>query len=72
MYGIKLRGWPAWMMHRLYHLSRMPTANRKSMVAADWVLSWLFRREVVALQQLEHPRRDWEYATAGHGLREAA
>jgi len=24
------------------------------------------------LQQLEHPRRDWEYATTGHGLREAA
>jgi len=72
VYGIKLRGWPAWMMHRLYHLSRMPTANRKARVAADWVLSWLFRREVVALQQLEHPRRDWEYATTGHGLREAA
>ena len=39
VYGIKLRGWPAWMMHRLYHLSRMPTANRKARVAADWVLS---------------------------------
>jgi NADH dehydrogenase len=70
VYGIKLRGWPAWMMHRLYHLSRMPTANRKARIAADWVLSWLFRREVVALQQLEHPRRDWEYATGG--LRDAA
>jgi NADH dehydrogenase len=71
VYGIKLRGWPAWMMHRLYHLSRMPTANRKARVAADWVLSWLFRREIVALQQLEHPRRDWEYAS-GPGLRDAA
>jgi NADH dehydrogenase len=63
VYGIKLRGWPAWMMHRLYHLSRMPTLNRKARVAADWALSWLFRREVVALEQLEHPRRDWEYAS---------
>ena len=64
VYGIKLRGWPAWMMHRLYHLSRMPTFNRKARVAADWVLAWLFRREVVALEQLEHPRRDWERAAA--------
>ena len=71
VYGIKLRGWPAWMMHRLYHLSRMPTLNRKARVAMDWVLSWLFRREVVALEQLEHPRRDWEYAT-GPGFRDAA
>jgi NADH dehydrogenase len=71
VYGIKLRGWPAWMMHRLYHLSRMPTVNRKARVAADWVLSWLFRREIVALEQLEHPRQDWEYAT-GEQYRDAA
>ena len=64
VYGIKLRGWPAWMMHRLYHLSRMPTLNRKARVAADWMLSWLFRREVVALETLEHPRQDWERAAA--------
>ena len=71
VYGIKLRGWPAWMMHRLYHLSRMPTLDRKARVAADWALSWLFRREVVTLEQLEHPRQDWEYAT-GPGFRDAA
>jgi NADH dehydrogenase len=71
VYGIRLRGWPAWMMHRLYHLSRMPTLNRKARVAADWALSWAFRREVVALEQLEHPLRDWQYAT-GTQARDAA
>ena len=25
VYGIKLRGWPAWFMHRTYHVSRVPT-----------------------------------------------
>ncbi|MCU1657200.1 MAG: FAD-dependent pyridine nucleotide-disulfide oxidoreductase, partial [Pseudonocardiales bacterium] len=28
IYGIKLRGFPAWWMHRTYHVSRMPTFNR--------------------------------------------
>lgn len=71
VYGVKLRGWPAWLMHRVYHLSRMPTTNRKARVLADWVLASLFRREVVALGQLEHPRRAWEHATGEH-VRDAA
>ena len=29
IYGIKLRGILAWFMHRTYHMSRMPTLNRK-------------------------------------------
>jgi len=44
VYGVKLRGWPAWFMHRTYHLSRMPTFNRKVRVAADWTLALFFRR----------------------------
>lgn len=38
VYGIKLHGWPAWFMHRTYHLSRLPTFNRKARVLADWTL----------------------------------
>ena len=30
VYGIRLRGFVAWFMHRTYHVSRMPTFNRKS------------------------------------------
>lgn len=71
VYGIKLRGWPAWMLHRLYHLGQMPTFNRKARVLADWALAFLFRREVVVLDQLEHPRRAWEHAT-GEQSRSAA
>ena len=29
VYGIKLEGFPAWFMHRTYHVSRVPTLNRK-------------------------------------------
>ncbi|MFE9043064.1 NAD(P)/FAD-dependent oxidoreductase [Streptomyces sp. NPDC007818] len=64
VYGRKLKGYPAWLMHRAYHLSRMPTANRKARVLAEWTLSGLFKREVVSLGSLEHPRAEFELAAA--------
>jgi NADH:ubiquinone reductase (H+-translocating) len=60
VYGIKLRGFVAWFMHRTYHLSRMPTLNRKVRVVADWTLALFFQREVVSLGQLQQPRREFE------------
>ncbi|GAC1323552.1 MAG: NAD(P)/FAD-dependent oxidoreductase [Mycobacteriales bacterium] len=62
IYGIKLRGYPAWVMHRTYHLSRVPTTNRKARVAADWTLALFFRREVVSLGSFQSPRREFELA----------
>jgi NADH dehydrogenase len=62
VYGVKLRGLPAWFMHRTYHLSRMPTVNRKVRVLLDWTLALFFRRDVVSLGQLQQPRREFELA----------
>jgi NADH dehydrogenase len=62
VYGVKLRGWPAWFMHRSYHLSRVPTLNRKVRVILDWSLALFFRRDVVSLGQLQQPRREFEMA----------
>jgi NADH:ubiquinone reductase (H+-translocating) len=62
VYGIKLRGVAAWFMHRTYHLSRMPTLNRKSRVLADWTMALFFPREVVSLGQLQQPRQEFELA----------
>jgi NADH:quinone reductase (non-electrogenic) len=62
VYGIKLRGFPAWFMHRTYHVSRMPTLNRKIRIIADWTAALLFRREVVALGQLQRPRTEFQQA----------
>ena len=62
VYGVKLTGWPAWMMHRAYHVSRVPTFNRKARVVADWVLASVFRREVISLGQLQDPRREFVFA----------
>jgi NADH:ubiquinone reductase (H+-translocating) len=63
VYGIKLRGLPAWFMHRTYHLSRLPTLNRKARVTADWTLALFFKREVVSLGTLERPREEFKLAT---------
>lgn len=64
VYGRKLKGYPAWLMHRAYHLSRVPTFNRKARVLAEWTLSGLFKREIVSLGSLEHPRAEFELAAA--------
>ena len=62
VYGIKLKGWPAWFMHRTYHLSRVPTLNRKIRVVADWTLALFFSREIVSLGAFAQPFHEFEEA----------
>ena len=62
VYGVKLRGLPAWFMHRTYHMTRMPTANRKIRVVADWTLALFFHREIVSLGAFASPRAAFEEA----------
>jgi NADH dehydrogenase len=59
VYGIKLRGPLAWFMHRTYHVSRMPTFNRKIRIISDWTEALLFRREVVSLEQIHEPKAEF-------------
>jgi NADH dehydrogenase len=66
IHGRAVKGYPAWVVHRLYHLGRMPTLNRKARVLAEWILAGLFKREIVSLGSLEHPRAEFELA-AGPG-----
>ncbi|MDG4860146.1 NAD(P)/FAD-dependent oxidoreductase [Streptomyces sp. T-3] len=72
VYGRKLKGYPAWFMHRVYHLSRVPTFNRKARVLAEWTLSGLFKREIVSLGSLEHPRAEFELAAGGSRPKESS
>lgn len=62
IYGVKLKGFPAWFMHRTYHLSRVPTWNRRARVTADWTLALFFKREVVSLGRMQAPRAEFEAA----------
>ena len=59
-------------MHRTYHVSRVPTFNRKVRVIADWTLALFFRREVVSLGSLHEPREEFQEAAAPAGSRTPA
>lgn len=61
-YGVKVKGWPAWFMHRSYHMAKMPTFNRKVRVVVDWTMALLFQREVVTLGRMRMPREEFRRA----------
>ncbi|WP_018335611.1 NAD(P)/FAD-dependent oxidoreductase [Actinomycetospora chiangmaiensis] len=46
--GVRLMGWPAYALHRAYHLWAMPTAERKARIVLDWVATALLGRDPVA------------------------
>jgi NADH dehydrogenase len=47
--NVRLRGFPAWFLHRTYHLYAMPTLTRKAKIAADWTVALLFPRDLARL-----------------------
>lgn len=63
LYGVKVKGWLAWFLHRTYHVSRVPTTNRKARVILDWTLALFFRREVTSLGSLQTPNDEFRRAT---------
>jgi NADH dehydrogenase len=54
LYGMPLRGYPAWVLHRLYHGSRLPSSGRRLQVMLTWLLGSR-ARDPVALHALETP-----------------
>lgn len=63
VYGVKLRGFIAWFLHRTYHMTRIHSIERKVRVLADWTLQLFLRREVISLGQLHDPRGPFEELT---------
>lgn len=46
IYGVPLRGLPAWLVHRVYHLAMVPTFGRKVRIALGWAGALLGRRDL--------------------------
>jgi NADH dehydrogenase len=46
IYGVPLRGLPAWLVHRAYHLAMVPTFGRKVRIALGWTAALLGRRDL--------------------------
>jgi NADH dehydrogenase len=55
LFGVNVKGLPAWFLHRTYHMSRIPSLNRKIRVVVDWSLALFLKREVVSLGELQDP-----------------
>jgi NADH dehydrogenase len=51
-----VRGFPAWVMHRGYHVLAVPTWERKIRVLAVWLAAAVFGRDIVSLASVQHPR----------------
>lgn len=64
IYGVKVKGLPAWLMHRGYHLMAVPTFNRKFRVLLDWAGQGAFRRDMVALGRRARPREEFVLSAA--------
>jgi NADH:quinone reductase (non-electrogenic) len=51
-----VKGFPAWLMHRGYHVLAVPTWERKVRVLAIWSTAVFFGRDIVSLASVQHPR----------------
>ena len=53
---VVIKGFPAWLMHRGYHVLAVPSWERKIRVLATWLPAVFFGRDIVSLQSVQHPR----------------
>ncbi|QFQ95067.1 NAD(P)/FAD-dependent oxidoreductase [Streptomyces phaeolivaceus] len=51
-----IKGLPAWLMHRGYHVLAVPTWERKIRVLSVWLTAAVFGRDLVSLASVQHPR----------------
>jgi NADH dehydrogenase len=55
--GLVVKGFPAWLMHRSYHVLAVPSWERKFRVLAIWLVAAVFGRDIVSLASVQHPRQ---------------
>lgn len=69
--GIVIKGLPAWLMHRGYHVLAVPSWERKVRVLAVWLTAVFYGRDLVSLLSVQHPRDAFvingEAQHSGHG-----
>ncbi|MFJ6070931.1 NAD(P)/FAD-dependent oxidoreductase [Streptomyces sp. NPDC093065] len=51
-----IKGFPAWLMHRGYHVLAVPSWERKVRVFAVWATAACYGRDIVSLASVQHPR----------------
>jgi NADH dehydrogenase len=57
---LAITGFIAWVMHRGYHGFAMPMWERKARVFGNWIINFLFRRDLVGIPARDTPREAFE------------
>jgi NADH dehydrogenase len=53
---ITIKGFPAWLIHRGYHVLAVPTWERKVRVSLGWFGAAFLGRDIASLLTVQHPR----------------
>lgn len=61
--GKTIGGPLAWLMHRGYHGTAIPTTERTARVMATWALNQIFGRDTSSIRHQRSPRRAFQEAT---------
>ena len=56
VYGVQLRGFPAWWLARTYHMSQIPGVARKVRAVMDWTVGLPFQRDIAEVGTIGQPR----------------
>lgn len=72
MFGVRIRGLPAWFAARTYHLAAMPGSGRRLRLMADWTVGLFFGRASASLARLGHPPTLGEPTGVGEAERDLA
>ncbi|WP_434287955.1 FAD-dependent oxidoreductase [Celeribacter sp. SCSIO 80788] len=65
IFGVKLSGYPAWLLWRIYYLSFMPGFDTKLRVFLNWLLDSMRPRSVVALKAPQETGAHYVHYAAG-------
>ncbi len=58
---VVVKGFPAWLMHRGYHVLAIPTWDRKLRVMGGWVSSFYLGRDIASLESVQNPRFEFRH-----------
>lgn len=62
--GMHLRGWPAWVVDKLYHTMAMPSTSRRVRLVTGWAANTLARRDLTSTSATRTPRKPFQESMA--------
>lgn len=63
---ITITGWPAWVLHRAYHVLAVPTWDRKLRVSLGWLGAAALGRDIATLTTVQQPRAAFRADAESH------